>query len=113
MLTAYAMPVPSEVEKVKAPSLAMARSLPPLLRKTNVPVRPDTVPPIVTVTGGGGGLFPPLPSSSPPPHAAQSANTATRIARLPKSNNVMVHSARTAPYVLSYDVSGELRTWRR
>jgi len=86
-------------------------TLPPLGSVTVPPAEPI---PVLPGGGGGGGLLPPLPSppSPPPPHAAESANNTTRHARLPHSNKVMIHPG-NSPYVLSYDVSGELRTRRR
>jgi len=108
MLTAYATPVPSEVENVNAPLLAMLRSLAPLLRTTNVPVRPDTVPPIVTVTGGGGLLPPPLPPSlslPPLPQAAHNTRYETAMTRAQTPNNFMVDPSvgKTASDAENYD----------
>src|SRR5690242_16947351 len=70
-------------------------TLAPLASVTVPPAEPM---PVFTGGGGGGGLLLPPPSSPPPPpHAAEIANTATRIARLPKSKNVMVHPAGNSP----------------
>src|SRR3954469_13672943 len=76
MLTAYAAPVPSEDEKVNAPLFAVVRSSVPLSRKTNVPVSPDTVPPILTVTGGGGGGVCPGSEEPAPPQPPSAATLA-------------------------------------
>jgi hypothetical protein len=65
------------VENVKPPLALIDKLLPLLFCNTTVPVRPETVPPILKVLGGGGGvedvmLVPPHPVKQ---SAANTVNT--------------------------------------
>jgi hypothetical protein len=96
-LMAYAALVARSVAKTKVPFVVMRRSSPPLLRRTSVPFRPETLPPTENVElfdgGGAGGGAALLPPPLPPPHpciasvdipiAAQSQKRSRRIMPCP------------------------------
>jgi hypothetical protein len=90
----------------------MVRSSLPLSRTTNVPVRPDTVPPILTVTGGGGGGSAPEESPPQPPSAAR-APASKVVRRVTKMLNLFIAiPEKTVVVTWNYVLSGRNRTDR-